>query len=329
MSKYVAARPHATSFVLITSTITCVMNVSSHIIILILCLFVHVSMYKRDIRESLGTNMFSLSCRGVTIIRILIIMFLNFRNYTSIPWVKIDNFPIHYYVILLTFALTLETKMYCARKHFVSSSAMLMLYTIGSMGSLIHRMNFFKLYLYFLNMYSYFIFCYRIIIIILLSKNIYLINSNSCCPLLVTLDPHHSLKYNNIEFNLLTSKSYLVIIISSPICILTHTKYAMFVHVVKEYISFYNRVMAFREPTNYVSVNLIMLCIPYGRLICLSTCQHNYLFVTYNIIHLYLHVCDNITLYKSWLFKLKSEDVSTKYQYSYTKSNFEPSSTKL
>ena len=63
---------------------------------------------------------------------------LNFRNYTSIPRVKIDNFPIHFYVILLTFALSLETKMYCARKHFVSSSAMLMLYTIGSMGSLIH-----------------------------------------------------------------------------------------------------------------------------------------------------------------------------------------------
>ena len=92
-------------------------------------------------------------------------------------------------------------------------------------------------------MYSYFIFCYRIIIIILLSKNIYLINANSCCPLLVTLDPHHSLKYNNIEYNLLTSKSYLVIIISYS-----------------------------------------------------------------------LHVCDNITLYKSWLFKFKSEDVSTKYQ---------------
>ena len=110
---------------------------------------VHVSMYKHDTRESLGTNMFSLSCRGVTLMRILIIMFLNFRNYTSIPWVKIDNFPIHFYVILLTFALSLETKMYCARKHFVSSSAMLMLYTIGSMGSLIHRMNFFKLYLYF------------------------------------------------------------------------------------------------------------------------------------------------------------------------------------
>ena len=127
----------------------------------------------------------------------------------------------------------------------------------------------------------------------------------------------------------MTSKSYLVFIISSPICILTHTKYAMFVHVVKEYISFYSRVMAFRELTSYVSLNLIMLCIPYGRLICLSTCQHNYLFMTYNIIHIYLHVCDNITLYKSWLFKLKSEDVSTKYQYSYTKSNFEPSSTKL
>ena len=29
------------------------------------------------------------------------------------------------------------------------------------------------------------------------------------------------------------------------------------------------------------------------------------------------------------VIKLKSEDVSTKYQYSYTKSNFEPSSTKL
>ena len=178
-------------------------------------------------------------------------------------------------------------------------------------------------------MYCYFIFCYRIIIIILLSKNIYVINANGCCPLLVSLDPHHSLKYNNIEFNLLTSKSYLVFIISSPICILTHTKYAMCVHVVKEYISFYSRVMAFRELTSYVSVNLIMLCILYGRLICLSTCQHNYLFLTYNIIHLYLHVCDNITLYKSWLFKLKSEYVSTKYQYSYTKSNFEPSSTKL
>ena len=149
MLKYVAARPHATSFVLITSTFTCVMNVSSHIIILILCLFVHVSMYKRDTRESLGTNMFSLSCRGVTIMCILIIMFLNFRNYTSIPWVKIDNFAIHCYVILLTFALSLETKIDCARKHFFSSSAMLMLYTIRSMGSLIHRMNLFKLYLYF------------------------------------------------------------------------------------------------------------------------------------------------------------------------------------
>ena len=117
MLKYVAARPHAISFVLITSTFTCVMSVSSHIIILILCLFVRVSMYKRDIRESLGTNMFSLSCRGVNIMRILIIMFLNFRNYTSIPWVKIDNVPIHFYVILLTFALSLETKMYCAIKH--------------------------------------------------------------------------------------------------------------------------------------------------------------------------------------------------------------------
>ena len=221
-----------------------------------------------------------------------------------IPWVKIDNFAIHFYVILLTFALSLETKMYCARKHFSSSSAMLMLYTIRSMGSLIHRMNLFKLYLYFLNMYSYFILCYRIIIIILLSKNIYLINANSCCPLFVTLDPHHSLKYNNIEFNLLTSKSYLVITISSPICILTHTKYVMFVHVVKEYISFYSRVMAFRELTSYLSVNLIMLCIRYGSLICIST----YLFMTYNIIHIYLHFCDNITLYKSWLFKLKSED---------------------
>ena len=62
--KYVAARPHATSFVLITSTFTFVMNMSSHIIILILCLFVHVFMYKRDTRESLGTNMFSLSYRG-------------------------------------------------------------------------------------------------------------------------------------------------------------------------------------------------------------------------------------------------------------------------
>ena len=61
--------------------------------------------------------------------------------------------------------------------------------------------------------------------------------------------------------------------------------------------------MAFRELTSYVSVNLIMLCVPYGRLNSLSNCQHNYLFMTY-IIHLYLHVCDNITLYKSWLFKL-------------------------
>ena len=82
-------------------------------------------------------------------------------------------------------------------------------------------------------MYSYFILCYRIIKIILRSKNIYLINANSCCPLPVTLDPHYSLKYNNIEFNLLTYKSYLVIIISSPICILTHTKYVMFVYVVQ------------------------------------------------------------------------------------------------
>ena len=120
-------------------------------------------------------------------------------------------------------------------------------------------------------MYSYFILCYRIIIIILLSKNIYLINVNSCSPLFVTLDPHHSLIYNNIEFNLLTSKSYLVFIISSPICILTHAKYVMFVHVVKEYIYCYSRVVAFRELTSYVSVNLIMVCIPYSRLICLST----------------------------------------------------------
>ena len=94
------------------------MDVSFHIIILILCLFVHVYIYKRDIRESLGTNMFSLSCRGVTIMRILKIMFLIFRIFTSIPWVKIDNFPIHFYVNLLTFALSLETKKHCARKHF-------------------------------------------------------------------------------------------------------------------------------------------------------------------------------------------------------------------
>ena len=70
--------------------------------------------------------------------------------------------------------------------------------------------------------------------------------------------------------------------------------------------------MAFRELTSYVSVNRIMFCFPCGRLICCSTCQQNYLFMTY-IIHIYLHVCDNITLYKSWLFNLKSEDVTTKY----------------
>ena len=94
----------------------------------------------------------------------------------------------------------------CKKTFSSSSAAMLMLCTIGSMGSLIHRINFFKLYLYFFNMYSYFILCYRIIIIILLSKNIYLMNANRWCPLLLTLDPHHSLKYNNMEFNLLTSK---------------------------------------------------------------------------------------------------------------------------
>ena len=72
MSKYVAAGPHATRFVLITSAFICAMDVSSHIIILILCLFVY--MYMRDARDSVSTNMFSLSCGGVTIMRILIII---------------------------------------------------------------------------------------------------------------------------------------------------------------------------------------------------------------------------------------------------------------